>query len=294
VASATNERSAIACVLPPRTAAKHKAPTVWGGSLDAGGVLALAALVSSFCFDYLVRFRGATSLTYGIVNSLPAPPPSDLAAIAPLAAEVVCQRDEFDALWAEIADGRELPELGVWDIAERRAKLDAEIARAYRLSLEQYAAVLSTFPNLDTIQPMLAGEPKSFVTRDLALLAYCDLHSLGPPDISELLAAAGVDLPKPRSEHRRLDARVARYRELGAVPYRPTPRGGRAPTDPELIESITSLLSSDAQTPAELAEALEEEPKTVKTILERLVKDGEAFAQGSGKGRRFYVIDEDE
>jgi DNA-binding MarR family transcriptional regulator len=91
-----------------------------------------------------------------------------------------------------------------------------------------------------------------------------------------------------------LESRVARYRELGAVPYRPTPRGGRAPTDPELIESITSLLSSDAQTPAELAEALEEEPKTVKTILERLVKDGEAFAQGSGKGRRFYVIDEEE
>ena len=66
------------------------------------------------------------------------------------------------------------------------------------------------------------------------------------------------------------------------------------PTDPELIESVTSLLSSDAQTPAELAEALEEEAKTVKTILERLVKDGEAFAQGSGKGRRFYVIDEEE
>lgn len=31
VASATNERSAIACVIPPRTAAKHTSPTTWGG-----------------------------------------------------------------------------------------------------------------------------------------------------------------------------------------------------------------------------------------------------------------------
>src|SRR5213078_3335132 len=119
----------------------------------------------------------------------------------------------------------------------------------YGLSLAQYAAVLSTFPTLDTVQPMLPSEPKSFVTRDLALLGHCKLHGIEAPDVSELLAAAGVDLPQPRAEHRPLESRVARYRELGAVPYRPTPRGGRAPTDPELIESITSLLSSDAQTP---------------------------------------------
>lgn len=294
VASATNERSAIACVLPPRTAAKDTSLTVWGGSLDGERVLALAAVISSFCFDYLIRFGGKTHLKYGAVNPTPVPSFSTIQPSVPLIAEAVCRTAEFDGLWMQVHSDAPRLALDVWEIAQRRASIDAAVAGAYGLSLQQYAAVLSTFPNLDTIQPMLPGEPKSFVTRDLALLSYCGLQGLAAPEISELLAAAGVNLPKPRPEHNQLDARVARYRALGAVPYRPTPRGGRAPTDPELIESITSLLSSDGQTPAELAEALDEEAKTVKTILERLVKDGEAFAQGSGKGRRFYVIDEEE
>jgi hypothetical protein len=81
VTSATNERGMIAAVLPQRTAAKHKAPTVWGGSLGNVLLLKVAALMSSFCFDYLVRFKGAISLTYGIVDSTPAPPSDRLDAV---------------------------------------------------------------------------------------------------------------------------------------------------------------------------------------------------------------------
>jgi len=100
-----------------------------------------------------------------------------------VAAEVVCRSDEFDPLWEEIIDIESRPRLDEWALGERRARLDAQVALAYELSLPQLAAVLCTFPNLDTIQPRLPGEPKSFVTRDLALLAYCQELRLDPPDI---------------------------------------------------------------------------------------------------------------
>jgi hypothetical protein len=180
-----------------------------------------------------------------------------------------------------------------WEIGERRARIDAEVARAYELSLEQFAAVLCTFPNIDTVQPMLPGEPKSFVTRDLALLAYCPLTDTEPPDISKLLREIGVDLPEPRPEHRRIDARVAAARDLGAIPYRPTPRGGKAPTDPALIDAVREVLGIDSLTAAEVAEALDEEEKTVAAVLKNLTKDRIAFVEGRGKRRRYYVIEDD-
>jgi len=294
VTSATNERGAIAAVLPPRTAAKHTTLTVWGGSIDARHVLALSSVVSSFSFDYLVRFSGKVHLTYAAMNSVSAPPFEAIKHLVPLAAEVVCRSEEFDALWAEVRPGEPRPDLDVWAIGMRRARLDAEVALAYGLSLEQFAAVLSTFPNLDTVQPMLPGEPKSFVTRDLALLAYCEATGAEPADVAKLLAAVGVDLPEPRAEHRRLDDRVGKARQLGAVPYRPTPRGGRTPTDPELIEGVRELLTIEGQTAAELADALEEEERTVRSVLDRLVGDGDVVAQGRGARRRFYVLDEEE
>jgi hypothetical protein len=141
---------------------------------------------------------------------------------------------------------------------------------------------------------MLPGELKCFVTRDLALLTYAGLLGEKPPDIVEVLEAAGVDLPSPRHELRLLNARIERYRELGAVPYRPTPRGGRRPTDPELIEAVQELLTDDAQTALDIAETLEEDEKAVKAVLEQLAKDGEVYADGRGKRRRFYVIGDDE
>lgn len=293
VASSTNERTAIAAVLPPATAAKDTSLTVRGGTLDAKHVLALAGVESSMCFDYLVRFSGKTHLKYSAIDMLAAPGFTDLEAIIRPSAEVACQSFEFDALWRTVFPHNVRPTLSRWEVGERRARIDAEVALAYGLSLEQFAAVLCTFPNLDKVQPMLPGEPKSFVTRDLALLAYCQATDTDPPDISKLLRGIGVDLPDPKPQYRRLDARVEAARELGAIPYRPTPRGGRAPTDPALVEAVLAVIGPDALTVAEVAEAVDEEEKTVAAVLRALEKQGDAFAEGRGKTRRWYVIEDE-
>ncbi|OFW59092.1 MAG: hypothetical protein A2133_12150 [Actinobacteria bacterium RBG_16_64_13] len=294
VARSVDERSAIATVLPPRTAAKHTSPTTWGASIPPEKLLSLAALISSFVFDYLVRFVGKTHLTHAVLNSIPAPSPVKIASLASVIVESLRPPAEYAALaralgLAETKEGQSL-----WDRGELRATIDAHVARSYELKLNHFCAVLSTFPNTDTVQPMLPGEPKSFVTRDLALLAYCRQSGIEPVDIVGILRDAGVELPMPRDEFRRLDHRVARYRELGAVPYRPTPRGGRVPTDPELIAQIRELLTTDSQSAADIAEALYEEVSTAHSVLEMLVRDREAFAEGRGNRRRYYVVEEGE
>lgn len=276
VASATNERSAIATLLPPRTAAKDTSLTVWGGSQSLSTARDLAAVMSSFCFDYLVRQAGKTHLKYAAVNAVPAPGALEVQGAAE---EVATVESGFEDGW--------------WAIGERRARIDAIVARAYGLSLREYVAVLSSFPLLDRAQPMLPGEPKSFVTRDLALLAYARHIGEKPPDIVDLLESAGIELPLPRDDLRRLDVRVAHYQELGAIPYRPTPRGGRPPTDPALIEAVQEALGEEPQTAEAIAEALEEEEASVKKVLKRLLADAECFAQGRGRNRAYYVLEDE-
>ena len=157
----------------------------------------------------------------------------------------------------------------------------------------QFAALLSTFPNIDRSQPMLAGEPKCFVTRDLALLAYARLTGADSADIHELLSAAGVDLPPPRPEHRDLATRVELYRVLGALPYRPSPRGARTPTDPELLASVREMLSEDPMTAAEIAGALDEDEDVVRKVLKELTAEPDVYADGRGKRRRYYVVEDE-
>lgn len=293
VASATNERSAIPVVLPPRSAAKHKAPTVWGGSLDALQVLALAGLLSSFTFDFLLRFRGAGSLTYGIMNSVPAPTFEDCKPMIPHAARVVCSKPGFEDLWDDVGSGA-APTPDVWGVGAERAAIDALAAKAYGLSLFQFAAVLCAFPNVDRSQPMLPGEPKAFVTRDLALLAFSELMEIETPDVAKLMVGIGVDLPEPAIDLRRVDARIQSYRELGAVPYRPTPKGAKPPTDPALIADVSEILSSDSATVSDIADALEQDETTIAAVVKKLEKEGIVFREGKGKQARYYVVEENE
>jgi hypothetical protein len=290
VASATNERSVVATLLPPRTAAKHKAPTVWGGSLDLSTSLRLCSVLTSFTFDYLVRRKGATSMTYGILNSTPTP-----------AARSISKGIEALALQALVGSSPapcEFPDAGIndplsIDVAGCRAHLDALVADAYGLSLEQYAAVLSTFPNLDRSQPMLPGEPKCFVTRDLALRAFCEVTGTEKPDVAKLMREIGSGLPDPKPEFCDLDARIDAYKELGAVPYRPTLRGGRTPTDPSVIEEVLAAISDEPSTTNEVAELIGEDEGVVASILKQLKKEGDVFSEGRGKGTRYYRLADD-
>ena len=103
----------------------------------------------------------------------------------------------------------------------------------------------------------------------------------------------GSGPPDPRPEYRELAARLDAYKELGAVPYRPTPKGARVPTDPSHIADVRAMLSGDAQSSEGIAEALGEDEEPVAKILKELKESGDVYVERRGEGARDYVISDD-
>jgi hypothetical protein len=147
--------------------------------------------------------------------------------------------------------------------ATLRAEIDAIVADLYGLSVPEYAYVLTAFPLLDRDQPALPGDrfvtdgderskrrgergeawdevegaivefqPRSFVTRDLALLTYMQRKKYPiPQDLHAFYRdVVGHDPEGPLSrfrigEVRDLEARVLRAKEMGAIAYIPSGSG---------------------------------------------------------------------
>ncbi len=96
------------------------------------------------------------------------------------------------------------------------AEIDALVADLYGLSEEDFVYFLTIFPILDRDWPALPGEPKSFITRDLALLEL--FKRRGKPtseDIVPFFAAAGADISCVTGPVRNLAERVAQAQALG-------------------------------------------------------------------------------
>jgi hypothetical protein len=119
--------------------------------------------------------------------------------------------------------------------AQLRAEIDALVADLYNMSEEDFAYILSTFPLLDRDQPALDGDsdekgrPRSYITRDMALLELFKLRGKQPPaDIVAFFAASGADIARLTGPQRGLRERVEAALALGAVAYLPSGRGGQA------------------------------------------------------------------
>jgi hypothetical protein len=126
VASPTNRVTLIAAVLPARTASTHtlfclKTP------LPLASQQILCALFNSFVVNFLVRLRVTTHVTTAIVERVPVPGVDRLGPMAePLAADAHALARSHDP--------------------ERFARVNARVARAYHLTAEEFAHVLSSFP----------------------------------------------------------------------------------------------------------------------------------------------------
>jgi hypothetical protein len=167
------------------------------------------AIANTFAKDWLIRLRVKENLNFIFVSQLPMPrlsPDDGLGReLVVLAARLNCVIPELAELWEEVAKHYseamhphwqlphpDLPtylsaQLPTCDPSERqflRARIDALVADAYGLSVQEFAYILSTFPLLDRNEPPLPmrrpeignpnaeTEPKSTVTRDLALFAF--------------------------------------------------------------------------------------------------------------------------
>ena len=154
VASSTNIRTMISCIIPPRMFFSNKAPTVViqhnkSTILDKAyyrKILYLAAVFNSMTFDYLLRVRVNLSLNFFIVDGVAIPHDSESVIanrIIELSAKLTLQNQDFVELAKKLQ--LKIGKLTTPERIETVAKIDALVAHHYGLTKNQYEYILSTF-----------------------------------------------------------------------------------------------------------------------------------------------------
>ena len=162
IAGQTNERSLMAALIPPGVVCGNKVPTIlFDNDSSEDRLLAWVGVANSIPFDWMLRRVLTTTVNYFLLLSLPMP-----------------KLAKGGLPWNRIvAASRELRQLDTAgtrpEVCERmahlRADIDAEVALAYGLSLNDLERMLDDFPLLDRGQPPLTGEIRSTITRDTLL-----------------------------------------------------------------------------------------------------------------------------
>ncbi|MBN6742713.1 restriction endonuclease [Acidithiobacillus sp. MC6.1] len=164
IAGQTNERSLMAALIPAGVVCGNKVPTIlFPDDPSEERLLVWIAIVNSFAFDWMLRRVLTTTVNYFLLQSVPLP------------------KLAKDGLpWKKLASAaRELrsldsagPTRETYErMAQLRGEIDAEVAVAYGLDLQDMELMLEDFPILDRGQITLPGEAKSTITRDSVLAA---------------------------------------------------------------------------------------------------------------------------
>jgi len=265
VANGTNERTLLAALVGPHAVAGNSCPRLAFSSWPAAACA--AAVLNSLIFDGILRRRVASNVNLVHLRGVPVPCLGDPAAppwrpLVELVAVLSCTTPELAPAWEAVFPGVRWSfaraERDPWRRGALRAELDARVAACYGLTLAEYARLLADFPLLDRDQPALPGDllvtetggrrprglagqdwehtpdgpvelrPRSFITRDLALLTACRLRGEPPPADLEAFyrEQVGLDPRQPGVRFRigpvrDLEERVALARGRGAVAYQP-------------------------------------------------------------------------
>jgi len=256
VTGQTNERSALATLIPRNCPAGNSVPVLTTDSEECHLVWLAAA--NSIVGDFLIRQKISTHLNIFFVESWPLIRPS----MSSKEFEGLRERSaRLCSISPEISLGR--PAMGLRERAQLRAEIDVIVAGLYSLSPTEFAYMLTTFPLLDRDQPPLDGdlfvrwnkqgrpklEPRSYVTRDTALLAYFRHRGIAPPEDLAVWYRDEVKVNMIDDEFclfrmgpiRNLEQRVTEYSRLGAIAYIPSkakkwdPNGPYQPRTQEVI-----------------------------------------------------------
>jgi hypothetical protein len=157
IARSTDERTAIAAILPPGVLCGHTISVERRPARRPNAAaLSLVGIMNSFAFDWLLRQKAAIHVSLYILSELPVPDfaPSSDRFLAHASLRLSCNHRGFMPLWREqLADAwLESSPVHSWPViaaeADRwglRAAMDAVVAHAYRLNHAQYERILAAF-----------------------------------------------------------------------------------------------------------------------------------------------------
>jgi hypothetical protein len=130
IASNTNERTCIAAVLPERSCANHKLPVIHSGTISPN---IACTVLNSFAFDFAIRLRVSSTLTFTHVGRIAVLPPGEAYNLPALPTQ--------SAIYGGISHISDLedPWPSIWLV-------NRAVAEAYGLTPDDFEYILSTFP----------------------------------------------------------------------------------------------------------------------------------------------------
>ncbi len=180
IARSTDERTAIAAVIPPGSLCNDTAPVERSPQNRTNATaLLLCGILNSFTFDWCLRQKTAATVNLFILESCPVcETDADVARfIAHGALRLSCRHSGYAALWSDQLGGawREQSTAPGWPVIKDagtawqiRAAMDAVIAQTYGLGKDLYVRILQSFSHRS-----MPAAP------DLCLTAFDDLVASG-------------------------------------------------------------------------------------------------------------------
>ncbi|EJG5394706.1 N-6 DNA methylase [Salmonella enterica] len=162
ISGQTNERTFMASLIPENVVCGNKVPTIlFNNDKNDECLYVWLAIANSFIFDWAIRRVMTTTVNYFLLQSIPFP-------------RIIKGGLPWHSLLEKSKEISSLDNIGYsyensLRISYLRAEIDAEIAIAYGICLEDMEVIMSDFPLLDRGHPPLKGEKKSTITRDLIL-----------------------------------------------------------------------------------------------------------------------------
>ena len=145
VSRATDSRTVISCLIPPRTPLTDRAPYIAFHLWDALERSFVLGVFNSVPFDWQARRSVETTLSYFILNSLTFPPPEETSwqRIGRLAARLSCVDERFAKFAADI--GVECGALTDTQRHDMKTEIDALVAYAYGLTEDELRFIFTDF-----------------------------------------------------------------------------------------------------------------------------------------------------
>ncbi len=147
ITNATNTRTLIACLMPPRAFLVHSAPYLLRVSGSAQSEAYLVGILSSRCLDWYARKYVELNLDIHIIKGFPIPrfvPESGLHSRIVKLAVCLAAPDERFAVWAAEC-GDSVGSGCTGNSADQKTELEALVAHAFGLTRDQLEHLFATF-----------------------------------------------------------------------------------------------------------------------------------------------------
>ena len=164
VTNRTNQRTVIACLVPPEVFIVHLAPYLLWPRGDEKDQTFMLGILSSIPLDWYARRFVETHVSYYVFNPFPIPRPDRDSVlwqrVVQLAGRLACPDERFSA-WAD-AVGVEYGSLAADEKKDMIYELDAVVAHLYGLSEPQLVHIFETFHEGWDYQARLDGVLRHF------------------------------------------------------------------------------------------------------------------------------------